>query len=277
MDLMEFLVEYSPYITVGLLIIALFVNAWAAIYFVRCRRKIEKLHEQSTWQEKSDQLNLSALRTDHDAQLEAQRLTYETQIAGLQQTINTLQDSSADLRRQHRALFSEHERLRQFVSNVDSECLSRFRARWLSYLSDASFPTIEVLAYKLALPLVIFLGYSLDDINLEPTVRLVGVTSKARISNWVVSARRADNTIKGQFLLQLVETPERLTDQYLAESGQVALVAKVYKYVVTNGRDFYICTRSAPYDLTTLDCKVDSLGKYWDRIENALAVTRLMP
>lgn len=288
MNFIEFLVDNSPYITVGLLIIALFVNGWAASFFVRCKRETRRLKDALLWQEKTDILERNALRNKYVADLAVaeqkrhnQRVALETQIEIFKADIASMHREIAALRSDRDGYLQESNRLRQdyntLSSNINTESFRRYRDRWFDFLLTAEFASSEEIGIKLALPLLAFLGYDLTCITRADYYRAIGASPNSKTWNWMISDTRDNLPPKDLFLLQIAETKEKLTDEFIAQTGETAWRAGVAYYVITNGRHLYLCNDRNPKNLVVLDCQVIRLEEKWQEIESTIAFSVLAP
>ena len=277
----EFLVQHAPDITIWILFVALVVNAYAGFFFIKrvkeseCeidRLRSERQSRLDDCQERIDVLYADYLRR---LELEAQR-SRDVKLL-LNQRIESVTQDNLNLYGRNTALANEVIALTDRLVRIETETLALYRRQWLEYLRGASFTAIEEVAYKFALPLLVFLGYDLDSIKIGQFKRIIGSLPHAKTSDWVISGERTNQPRKKLFLVEIVDTPERLTDDFLEQSGIIAHEAHVYKYVVTNGHDFHLCTRHAPYDITVTTCRVKDLEKEWSTIETELSFDRLMP
>lgn len=288
MKLIEFLVVYSPYITVSLLIIALFVNAWAAAYFVRSKREMRRLNDALEWQEKTDILERNTLRSKFVADLSVaeqkrhgQRVALETQIEILKADIGSMHREIASLRSARDGYQQELNRLRQDYStlshNINAESLIRYRNKWFAFILTADFTSSEEIGLKLALPLLVFLGYDLTCITRADYYHIIGANPNSKTWNWMISDTRNNLSPKDLFLLQIAETKERLTDEFIVQTGGTAWGAGVTHYVITNGRHLYLCRDSDPKKLVLLDCPIKQLEKEWQKVESTIGFSVLAP
>ncbi len=288
MKLIEFLVAYSPYITVSLLIIALFVNAWAAAYFVRSKREMRRLKDALEWQEKTDILERDALRSKFVADLSVaeqkrhnQRVALETQIEIFKADIASMYREIASLRSARDGCQQESSRLRQdyntLLSNINTESFRRYREKWFAFILTADFTSSEEIGLKLALPLLVFLGYDLTCITRADYYRIIGANPNSKTWNWMISDTRNNLSPKDLFLLQIAETKEKLTDEFIVQTGETAWRAGLAYYVITNGRHLYLCNDRDPKNLVVLDCQVTQLEAKWREIESTMAFSVLAP
>lgn len=288
MSPMESLVEYSPYITVSLLIIAVFINAWAAIYFVRCKREMRRLKDALQWQEKMDVVERDALRSRYVANLAVaeqnrynQRVTLETQIEIFKADIASMHREMASLRSTRDGYQQEANRLRQdynkLSSNLNAESFRRYRDKWFAFILTAVFSSSEEIGLKFALPLLAFLGYDLTCITRADYYRVVGDSPNAKTWNWMITDTRNNVAPKDLFLLQIAETKEKLTDEFIAQTGLTAWRAGVAYYVITNGQHLYLCNDRDPKNLVVLECPIKQLEEKWQAIESKLAFSILAP
>lgn len=277
----QFLIQYFPELIICVLFIALLVNAYASIYFVRrveeYECEIERLNKVANTNAKDCQEKIGALQVDYQKQLDIRVRWCEDEKDALGRDIQRLTQENLALFNHNTALADRVIRMTQYVSDLDREVVAAYRAKWLDYVAQTTFGPIEVQAYKLAMPLVLFLGYDLDSIRVTAPRKIISEPPQAKTWDWIISGKRKDQSRRDLFLLELVQSEEKLTDGFLEESAMVASAAHVFKYVVTNGREFHLRTRNAPYDTSVIACSVSDLAENWATIESALSLENLAP
>ncbi len=277
----QFLIQYFPELIICVLFIALLVNAYASIFFVRRVKEyeceIERLNKAANTNAKDYQQKIGALQVDYQKQLDTRNRWCDDEKDALGRDIQRLNQENLALFNHNTALADRVIRMTQYVSDLDREVVAGYRAKWLDYVADATFGPIDVLAYKLAMPFIVFLGYDLDSVQLGVPRKIIGNPPQAKTRDWVISGKRKNQARRNLFLLELVQTQEKLTDGFLEESAMVAGAAHVFKYVVTNGHEFHLRTRNAPHDISVLACSVSDIGENWSAIESALSFENLVP
>lgn len=276
-EFFQTLFDLAPWIAVIILFIAVFIVAWARVYAERYKTDAENWRKKAEWKDKEIAEEVERVRVTVRQEMEASIEDYRRQTALYEQAAARLQEQNGVLYGRYTALEERYAELSSFISDIDGQFIANYRRQWLAYISGATFNSIEEIAYKLALPLVLFLGYDLDSIRVGGTRRVFGVAPQARTSEWVVLGRRDGQARRPLFLVQIVETSEVLTDDFLEQTGLMASTERVYNYVVTNGRDFYLCQRSAPTDITNLACLLRDLWQRWDAVERELDIDVLLP
>ncbi|MCB0148963.1 MAG: hypothetical protein M9936_25995 [Caldilinea sp.] len=277
----QFLIQYFPELIICVLFIALLVNAYASSYFVRRVKEyeceIERLNKIADANTKDYQQKIDALQVDHQKQLEARNRWCDDEKDILGRDLHRLNQENLVLFDHNTALADRVIRMTQYVSDLDREVVAGYRAKWLDYVAETTFGSVEVQAYKLAMPLVLFLGYDLDSIRVTVPRRIIGEPPQGKTWDWIISGIRKNQSRRDLFLLELVQSEEKLTDGFLEESAMVASAAHVFKYVVTNGHEFHLRTRNTPYDTSVVACSVSDLAENWAAIESALSHENLAP
>lgn len=277
----QFLIQYFPELIICVLFIALLVNAYASTYFVRRVKEyeceIERLNKVANTKAEDFQQKIGALQVDYQKQLDTRDRWCDDEKDALERDNQRLNQENLALFNHNTALADRVIRMTQYVSDLDREVVAAYRAKWLDYVAETTFGPIEVLAYKLAMPLVLFLGYDLDSIRVTVPRRIIGEPPQGKTWDWIISGKRKNQSRRDLFLLELVQSEEKLTDGFLEESAMVASAAHVFKYVVTNGREFYLRTRNTPYDTSVVACSVSDLAENWTTIESALSLENLAP
>lgn len=275
-DFLQTLFDLAPWIAVIILFIAVFIVAWVRVYAERCKTDAERWEAKAKWNDQEIAKEIERERIAVRQEMAARLEDCQRQTVLYEQAVARLQEQNGVLYSRYTALEDRYAELGAFISDIDGQFVARYRQQWLTYISQTTFDTLDEIAYKLALPLVLFLGYGLESIRIGGIRRVFGVAPQARTSEWVISGQRDGQGQSPLFLIQLVETSERLTDDFLEQTGIIASTERVYDYVVTNGRDFYLCRRSAPTDIPIVDCSLDDLRRRWEDVYSVIAAEVLL-
>ena len=276
-DFLQTLFDLAPWIAVIILFIAVFIVAWVRVYAERCKTDAGRWEAKAKWNDQEITKEIERERTAIRQEMAVRLEDCQRQTALYEQAVARLQEQNGVLYSRYTALEDRYAELSAFISDIDGQFVARYRRLWLAYISQVTLDTLDEIAYKLALPLVLFLGYDLESIQIGGIRRIFGVATQARTSEWVISGQRNGQGRRPLFLIQLVETSERLTDDFLEQTGIIASTARVYDYVVTNGRDFHLRRRSAPTDIPVVDCTLRDFWERWDDVASVLTIDVLLP
>jgi len=269
--------DLAPWIAVDILIIAIFVTAWVRIFAERCNNEVQFWKARAEWKDSEIAKEIERERSAVRQEMQVIVDDYRRQAALCEQGFARLQQENGALYSRYTAIEERFAELTTFISDIDSQFVASYRRQWLAYISQATFGTLDEIAYKLALPLILFLGYDLESIRIGGVRRIFGVAPQARTSEWVISGRRSGQVRIPLFLVQLVETSETLTDDFLEQTGLIASTEHVYDYIVTNGHNFYLCRRNTPVDIPVVDCSLRDFWQRWEDVAGILAIDALLP
>lgn len=269
--------DLAPWIAVDILVVAVFIVAWVRIFAERCNSEVQRWKEKAEWKDSEIAKEIERERTAVRQEMQVIVEDYRRQVGLCEQGFVRLQQDNGILYSRYAALEDRFAKLSAFISDIDGQFVLSYRRRWLTYVSNVTLETMDEIAYKLVLPMILFLGYDLESIKIGGIRRIFGAAPQARTSEWVISTQPEGQPRKPLFLVQLVETSEKLTDEFLEQSGLVASTARVYNFVVTNGQDFYLYSRSTPTDIPILVCLLRDLWQRWGEIASVLDVNELSP
>jgi hypothetical protein len=153
--------------------------------------------------------------------------------------------------------------LKNQVSILTTNTLESLRPQWVESLPHNLYRNEVEVEIKFIYPLLGFLGYSANDMEVRVNVPIqVGRQIALPVADWVIKKEG-----KPFFVIEAKRRDQPITNEVLAQARSYAYGLNINLYVVTNGNDFQIYTRGNEADRCLLSCHVDKLDENWKQIK----------
>ena len=187
------------------------------------------------------------------------------------------------LRRQLEERDKQIQELWRHIEERDEEihkiAMGQVRAwllRWSGHLAVATYRNEIEVEIKFIRPLVRYLGYREENIELRVPMDLqIGTQYIKGEADWVLWDKKTDPT-NPSVVIEAKAPNQALDDKVQGQARSYAFVLNAPVYAITNGKRLRIFRRGIQSDACVIDCNVTTdLLEAWDAIEQAMGRGRV--
>ena len=165
----------------------------------------------------------------------------------------------------------QHEKEIQSLKEHHIQC---YPQEWIQKLPIRNYENEIEVEIKFVLPLMMYLGYSLDEMRIRvPATIPAGTQSIDGKADWVITQESEDGTRK--ILIEVKSPDVSLNDAVKQQARSYAFALDIPKYVITNGRQIVVFERGVENDREILNLEVEEFEQEWNTIKNILGNTSL--
>jgi len=145
---------------------------------------------------------------------------------------------------------------------------------WIQKLDTRNYENEIEVEIKFVLPLMMYLGYSLDELRIRVPVTInAGTKSIDCTADWVITQESENGDCK--MLIEVKSSDVLLNDAVKQQARSYAFALDIPKYVITNGRQIVVFERGVESDREILNLYVEEFEQEWNTIKNILGNTNL--
>jgi len=140
------------------------------------------------------------------------------------------------------------------------------REQWVKSISDNIYRNEIEVEFKLIFPLLLFLGYSPNDLQIRVNVNIqVGREKKTPAADWIVWKDG-----KPYFVIEAKKPEQTITREVLDQARSYAYGLNLNKYVVTNGKKIEVYIRGNEFDTKILEVSDEQIEDQWENIRHVI-------
>jgi len=163
----------------------------------------------------------------------------------------------------------QHEKEIQSLKEHHIQCYPK---AWIQGLPIRFYENEIAVEIKFVLPLLMYLGYSLDEMRIRVPVSLqAGTQSIDCTADWTVTQKSEHDESK--MIIEVKSPNVSLDDTVKQQARSYAYALDISKYVITNGRQIIVYERGVERDREILNLTVEEFEQEWNTIKNILGNT----
>ena len=163
----------------------------------------------------------------------------------------------------------QHKKEIQALKEHHIQC---YPEEWIKSLSTRFYENEVAVEIKFVLPLLTYLGYSLDEMRIRVPVSLqAGTQSIDCTADWTVTQKSEHDESK--MIIEVKSPNVSLGDSVKRQARSYAYALDISKYVITNGRQIIVFERGVERDREILNLTVEEFEQEWNTIKNILGNT----
>jgi len=164
------------------------------------------------------------------------------------------------------------ENLKAEIQNLNTDAQQVFLEKWFEDIKTHSYRNEIEVEVKFIYPLLKFLGYHDNDLDIRVPVDVqVGRNFAKGEADWVIWNRTTTETNpKVTVVIEAKASSQRLDQEVKGQARSYAFALNAPAYVITNGARFQIFQRGIQEDDCIVDCSVNALASKWSIIRKTI-------
>ena len=156
-----------------------------------------------------------------------------------------------------------------YINGLKEHHIQCYPQEWIQSLPTRFYENEVAVEIKFIFPLMMYLGYSLDEMRIRVPVSIhAGTQSIDCTADWIITQK---TEYGNQKIIIEVKTPTiSLNDSVKQQARSYAYALDISKYVITNGRQIIVYERGVENDHEILNLDVEEFEQEWNTIKNIL-------
>ncbi|MFC1489815.1 type I restriction enzyme HsdR N-terminal domain-containing protein [Candidatus Latescibacterota bacterium] len=166
-------------------------------------------------------------------------------------------------------LWKDRQKKQVEITKLKDHLFHLYPEQWLRELNERFYNNETEVEIKFIMPLMMYLGYSLDEMKNRVFVSVqAGTQALPCEADWIIVPNTGNS--EDRLLIEAKAPSVSLNSVVKKQAQSYAHTLGIPKYIITNGRQLIVYDRGVEHDQEILNLYVNEFAEQWDTIKEAL-------